>query len=268
MSLLSIADLQNTPAEDQEVCLLLTRRLSHTYDRFVEEESDSHLRAPGVHASELSCLRKVCYSLSGTNNVPSPLGLEWKRRFKIGHAIHEMFQRDFLRMAKRPDLEIQFQEEVAIHPGMSPMAKQWQIFSHADGLFNIMDRTTPLVRLVLEIKSESPQGYSKLTAPKEQHVEQAHVYMKCLDAPLTWFLYYNKGNQNYTGTDNPSFLIRYSETIWQRIETRIRRAWDHNQRSVAPSREEGVQCQFCDYSWVCKPECLKTSTKSDDLVRR
>jgi hypothetical protein len=229
------------------------------YERFLAEEPpDGNHRSPGIHAAECSgCERKVVYSILKTERRDEAAPV-WRKRFKIGHAIHDMFQKDFERMMGRKDFSISFVPEVNIDPECgSYNAAKWDIYSHTDGIFVIHDLAgNPLIRVVLEIKTASPGEFEKLKAPEEAHVEQAHVYMACLDVPLTWFLYYNKGNQNYTGSDNPSFFIKYNPKIWADLEARFERMHIAAATGELPDRVEGIVCEFCAFAHTCNPKIL------------
>lgn len=258
MPLLSIADLQGDPAEVLELTTIATN-LTHHYENFLANETrDGNSRSPGIHASEISgCARKVVYSVQNMARQDQSDGI-WQRRFRIGHAIHEMFQKSFKRLAAR-DVTIEFEEEVQIRPGPDQfMAAKWDIYSHCDGVFVIKDQRTlePLVRVVLEIKSASPAEFDKLNAPKAEHIEQAHVYMACLDAPFTWFLYYNKGNQNYTGADNPNFFVTFNHKTWEKLEERFEEFHVAAATNQLPDRKESIICEICPFSWTCTPKIL------------
>ena len=282
MPLATIHDLLTGAPEELEV---LVKKASSLYDVYenhlASDPGDAHTRLPGIHASEMSgCERRIVYSLIGMERRELS-GAQWRRRFRIGHAIHEMFQRDFHRMARQmglsavQDWHISFDHELPISPCLQALAKEWSIFSHCDGVFTIRERWDgPVVlRVVLEIKTKSPAEYDKLMKrahPDPEHIEQAHLYMACLDVPMTWFLYYNKGNQNYTGTDS-NFLIRFDPALWATLEARFRRAHNAAGDAVAldgrlieenlPQREESVKCQFCAFAWACKPPSLNAVKK-------
>lgn len=260
MPLLTIDDLMNgDPAEVLELTTMATG-ISQMYEKFIDEEpKDGNKRSPGIHASEISgCERKVVYSLLKTERRDEAAPV-WRKRFKIGHAIHEMFQRDFNRMAKREDMNIDFVEEATIAPDRGQYyASKWDIYSHCDGIFTIKDARSgvPIVRVALEIKSSAPDDYEKMKAPKPEHIEQAHVYMACLDVPLVWFLYYNKGNQNYTGSDNPSFFVKFDPKVWAGLEERFERFHTSAALGVLPDRQESIVCEFCPFVWTCGPKTV------------
>jgi CRISPR/Cas system-associated exonuclease Cas4 (RecB family) len=149
---------------------------------------------------------------------------------------------------------MEFEDEIKISPELQPLAEKWYITSSADGRFTIRDVPggPPVLRIGLEIKTEAPDGYSKLTAPKEEHIDQAHIYMACLDVPVFWFLYINKGNQNNTGSDGP-FFITFDHDRWARIEQKMAECHDAAEKNELPPREESMVCQFCPYAYTCQP---------------
>ena len=259
--LLTIKDLLETPEEELEPLLTKAKGISQRFEEYLaEDRGDSHTRHPGIHASEVSgCQRKVVYSLLGEKRVEK-IENRWKKRFKIGHAIHEMFQKDFARMSEKSNYVITFQDEVKIYPSPAQVAAaEWQIYSSCDGIFTIRETWDgpAIVRCGLEIKSASPDDFEKIREPKPEHVEQAHVYMACLDIPVMWFLYYNKGNQNYTSSDNPSFFIRFNPKKWEELKTRFEKAHTHVHNGDLPDRQESVGCEFCAFSWTCQPKYLQ-----------
>lgn len=283
MPLATLNDLLTGDPHEVEGLIKKASSLGDVYETYLDEDpGDTHTRAPGIHASEVSgCGRRIVYSLIGMERRELS-GRAWRRRFKIGHAVHEMFQRDFKRMARALGIRdtqawhISFEEEVPISPRLQAMAREWGIQSHCDGVFTIRERWDGpvLLRVLLEIKTKSPTQYDllmKKAQPEPDHIEQAHVYMACLDVPLTWFLYYNKGNQNYTGTDIPGFLIRFDPLLWGALEARFRRAHDATAAAVPldgqllegnlPPREESIKCDFCAFSWTCKPARLNNARK-------
>lgn len=279
MRLVSIDDL----AGPKEVVADLIDRattISQLYDDFVEaDEGDGHLRAAGIHASEISqCERRLVYTILGTAKKGT-LKKTWRQRFTVGKHIHEMLQRDFYALARKSHGRIHFEAEVPISPKYQEIAKELSIHSSCDGVLTFRDDPMgpATLRVGLEIKTESHDQYEKLTAPKPEHIEQAHVYMRALDLPLLYFMYMNKGNQNNTPSIEP-YLITYKPKIWDSIEDRCRRSLATAARfealtreartegrlltkeeelaafgSVLPPRKEGFHCTFCPYAHTCLP---------------
>ncbi len=263
MSLASIADL-NQPPEVLEQYVAVAQRLSAMYAKLLEEwQEDKSERPAGIHASELAkCMRETYYSCIDFEKKNS-VDINMRRRFHMGHAIHSMVQKELHKMAAIAQAEevaqqngwyLEFEDEVKVAPQFQELAARYNIQSSCDGVFTFreLEHGEIVLRVGLEIKSEAPDGYSKLNAPKSDHVEQVHVYMACLDIPLLWFFYMNKGNQNTTPSESP-WLIRFDQKIWGRLEVRAQQVLQHVEMKTEPLREEGFHCGFCPYSWHCQP---------------
>jgi hypothetical protein len=270
MPLASIADL-NGPTEEVIRCVEMAKELSSLYDDYIVlDQDDGGHRAPGIHASELyPCLRKSVYSVLGTPKKPH-VAKFWKQRFKVGTAVHTMMQEDFHKMAKRSqqgkamrvaedaankmNCILEFEDEVRVHPSKQAIAARYKLHSSCDGVFTFRDKTTNevVLRVGLEIKTEAPDGYEKLKEPKKEHVRQAHIYMACLDLPLMWFLYMNKGNQNNTGSAAP-WLVTWQPQVWAELEERCKTVLDFAERNELPDRTETMVCEFCPWSYTCQP---------------
>lgn len=261
--LVRIADLSG-PEEVVRDFIDRASTISMLYDDSVEaDQGDAHKRAPGIHASEISqCVRKVVYSIQGSEKQVR-IAKAWRQRFQVGKAIHAMIQADMHAMARASGGKIRFEDEVAIGPAHQQIAEELNIHSSADGVFSFYDDPLgPVVlRVGLEIKTESPDGYAKLTEPKEEHLDQAHVYMKCLDLPLFYFMYINKGNQNNTPSIHP-FLVKFDPNRWAALERRCRKALQMARDGVVPEREEGIHCSFCPYAHTCGPRIGGKGTTS------
>ncbi len=287
MSLVSIADL-NKPIEVLTPYIEMAKKLSAVYDDFVLLEQDGHDREPGIHASELyPCLRKPVYSLMGVPRKPM-VSKFWKQRFKVGKATHKMVQDDFHALAKRSqkghamrvaaalaqemDCTVEFEDEAPVSPKHQPLAAHYQIFSSADGVFVFRTKATGevVLRVGLEIKTESPAEYEKLKEPKKEHVRQAHLYMANLDLPLMWFFYINKGNQNNTPSTSP-WLITWQPQVWEEIEARMQTVHGFVARGEHPERNEGVYCEFCPWKYTCQPSNMTQSqrppSRKEDIRR-
>ena len=197
-------------------------------------------RDPGVHASEAGgCLRALTYGVGGTERKSNGHNVNMLMRFAVGHAVHAMLQHDF-HLLCADDKELSFEDEVRINPGRGGAAAQWDIYSSCDGVFTFEDKETgePYLRVGLEIKTASEKDFDKLHEPKEAHRKQTCVYMKCLDLPLMWTLYYNKSNSNFTEPRAP-WLFQFNPKLWRTLEQRISRALSFFDASTLPKREEG-----------------------------
>lgn len=287
MRLASIGDL-NAPPEEVTACIEMAKKLSVMYDDFLlleqDEPVDDH-RPPGIHASELyPCLRKPVYSIMGTPKRKR-ISKFWLQRFKVGHAIHGLLQKDFHRLATRSQRElamrlaarhaeelnciVEFQDEVPIHPKHQALSAHYQLHSSADGLFTFISKETGevILRIGLEIKTESPDEYAKLKEPKPEHVRQAHLYMAALDLPLMWFFYMNKGNQNNTNSESP-YLMVWQPKVWAELEDRIKTIHEFAARGALPERTEGIYCEFCPWSYTCDPQNVAAKSQQQKPATR
>lgn len=257
MPLLKIQDLLE--GDPKEVAALLGQAalLSQQFDEHLRNKSQGgEKRAPGLHASEIhGCERRIVYSLLGYPRREDNVDVTWRKRFMMGHAVHDMLQKEFYRWASSSRYRITFEAEMAIQPAMGGAAAKWDIQSHCDGMFVVRDEwdSSAAFRMLLEIKTASPTEFAALTKPKPEHIEQAHVYMACLDVPMVWLLYWNKGNQNTTGTDNPKFLVQFSPRVWASLEERFEKVHQAAALEQLPERTESVVCSFCAFAHECKP---------------
>jgi CRISPR/Cas system-associated exonuclease Cas4 (RecB family) len=261
MPLLTIKDLLEGDPEENNSLIAQARMISSLYEDYLEEQKgDAHLREPGIHASEISgCDRRIVYSLMETARVESTTN-EWKKRLKVGKALHSMLQSEFSEMSQASKLSIEFKEEAKISPYLGqPFATKWNIYSSCDGIFTLRNSEGPFAKVGVEIKSASPDSFSKLREPWPEHIVQAHVYMACLDIPMMWFLYWNKGNQNYTPSDNPNFFISYNKKVVDILEARFEKCHVAAMLKELPDKQESTKCEFCPFSHVCQPTILSRS---------
>src|SRR5690606_9502093 len=274
MALTTIADLTNESPEMILYYTSLARRLKGDYDEFIRNDDDdasfevqfrsSIHRAEGAHASEISldgCPRQVVYSMIGVEKQQK-IDPFWKKRFRVGHAIHAMLQNDFERMSEKTGGLLSYEAEVPISPQWQEVAKRLGIHSHCDGVFSFREKPAgPVVlRVATEIKTDSPKEFENRKEPSRFHLDQGTIYMACLDIPLLWFVYYNKGNQNMVPSSEP-FLIRFDHRRWQKLQAIIKERWEDAEALRLPDRKEGIKCCFCSYAHFCKPAYLVQKEK-------
>ena len=251
MKLTSIDDLQIPGALALEG---LAQTLSKLYDDFLDDFPEEDDREPGIHASELcSCLRQTFYTLL---SVPKERKVEafWRKRFEVGKAIHDMIQRHFELMAAHSGGRFTFEKEVKVND--TPLARELYLASSCDGVFTFFEQSYPILRVGLEIKSKSEKEYVKLKGPEDKHVDQSIMYMKTLDLPLVWYLYWDKTRQCFTPTQRP-YLARFDPVIWAKLEARAHKVLAMAERNQLPEREEGIHCRWCPYQYTCLPPSVK-----------
>lgn len=236
-------------------------------------ESEQDFRPPGVHASEVSgCARKLVYSIRGEPSVRKAPA-KMKNIFQLGHLVHGMVQKSLHRFSKvkHPSRKITFRDEVSIDPFTNETARIYNIYSSCDGVFTFWDNSSgvwePYLRIGLEIKSMGPDEFKTLAGPKLEHVEQAHIYMRCLDLPATWLLYVNKSNGAIVPPSG-NFLVPYRPKTWDKLSARIETAFDHVGCKTLPEREEDFPCTWCPYAHTCKPKYLDKFNERAERIAR
>ena len=281
MPLLTISDL-NQPQQQLTPYLELANRLSQMYFDYIQSVQDESYkytvevfgsagRKNGIHASEMSnCLRLMVYSLMNTQrwSDPSSTDVNMLMRFNLGTAVHAMVQNDWHRIAAKTGGWLHFQDEVPISPEFGGMAAKWGLHSSCDGVFTFLDpQSHPILRVGLEIKTESGPQFEKLKAPRDYHREQTTLYQAALDVPLMWVFYYNKSNSNITTSYAP-YLYQFDPKLWEKLEARFAQAYQLAHAQQLPDRSEGMHCKWCPFSYTCQPAALKgTPPKRDRLAQ-
>ena len=208
------------------------------------------------------CLRKLVYGITPPRPVSNNSPFR-RRKFAVGHMVHDWVQKDFTRWAENSGQTVHFEREVKISPALSAVASLWEIHSSADGVFTLRDSEGyETLRVLLEIKTMSKDEFAKLKEPDPDHVEQVHVYMKALNIPFCWVFYWNKDNHTYTSPAHEKFLLNFDPFIWERIEKRIAAAYEFKDKGEFPDREEGFHCELCAWKRICQPQYLEPKVKS------
>jgi len=282
MSLVTINDLISQPREVVAKYMIWAGDLLDMYENFIRDDEEdvaftagwngAKARSDGIHASEMSgeCRRPVFYSLKKVERVDKDLDPFWKKRFRVGHVYHAMVQDDWRRLCERSGGLLSFEKEVRIDPKLQLVAEQYNIKSSCDGVITFRDHPwgPAVMRVALEIKTESPDQFAKLNEPKLQHRRQTCVYMRCLDAPLCWTQYINKGNQNIKPSKDP-FLFAFDHQLWGTIENETKDVIRLATINEVPPRVEGLGCEFCGFSNTCQPDYLKkTQARAEAKVKR
>jgi hypothetical protein len=255
----TIDDLKGVPHTEDVTTL---RKLSDVLNIGLKNYNKfEHTRAPALHASELAheCARVPVFSLLNTPRT-AVSAIKWKKIFSIGHVVHNFVQDVFATMcgSTHDNLVIHFEPEVRINADNNEIAREWGISSSCDGVITLSDAQTGEVRIrsIVEIKSMSPDTFETLRKPSPEHVEQAHIYMKCLDIPYCWYIYWNKGNQLFTNSYEAGFLAPYQQHVWDKLVKKMESAHMYAGRGELPERVESIACEFCPFRETCKPDYL------------
>lgn len=281
MGLVTINDLISQPTELIAKYVSWAGDLLEMYEDFIRTDEDdvsfvagwngAKSRSDGIHASEMSgeCRRPVYYSLKKIPREDKELDPFWKKRFRVGHVYHSMVQEDWRRFCEKSGGLMTFEREVRIDPSLQAIAKTYNIKSSCDGVITFRDQAwgEAVLRVALEIKTESPDQFSKLSSPKLQHRRQTCVYMRCLNAPLCWTQYINKGNQNIKPSKEP-YLFKFDHQLWGQIEEETKDVIRLATINEVPPRSESIGCEFCGFSNTCKPEYLMRVQKRAEGKKR
>lgn len=214
------------------------------------QRADAHPRLPGVHASELvKCLRMVGYTLrSEKKNLPP---VDMLRRFGIGELGHILFQEKLKLYCANSKGAASFEDEVDV--STTPLAKELNIHSRCDGVLTFYGEDgAPMVRLGIEIKTESSTSWKTLKCAKSEHVDQGMLYMACLDLPAMAFIYINKDSGDCTPFSS-EFVKPYQPHRWEALRARAEKALASHADNILLPREKGYHCMFCSYSQACGP---------------
>jgi CRISPR/Cas system-associated exonuclease Cas4 (RecB family) len=270
--LMTLNDLQATPQETQNQCVQVAMTLSDLWDKYKAQHDGNHQlvvdfhgergRSAGVHASELSgCLRKVTYSVMGVERKvrAEDRNVLQQRVFDMGTIVHAYVQSEFHRMCEwlnQGGKQLTFEDEAPIHPGLGGVAAQYNMHSSCDGIFTFWSNGQPFMRVGLEIKTMADSQFSGLSRPKDDHMEQTCFYMRALDVPLMWTLYFAKNNQLVTRSE-PPFLFKYNGALWEQLERRINSVMSYAQNGQLPAKQEGKPCSWCPFAHTCLPSYLQ-----------
>jgi hypothetical protein len=197
-------------------------------------------RSLGIHPSSASkvgvCLLKLYYEC--THEVPPGSAYNQKSQltWDIGTLLHETYQKWFHDMYGD-----QFQSEVELKNN------DGTIISHTDGIFSFTH-----YKFILEMKSIKEggnYGWEKVQSkPQEDHVRQAHFYMKLSNTPFALLFYINKNAGAFK-----EHAIPFNPLIWNDIQNNvidpvISAAYKNG---PAVSAKSGWHCRWCVFQHGC-----------------
>ena len=133
---------------------------------YIESVTDEREPDGMIHPSSASmCARRVVYA-ARSDGAAEELDTKTKRKFYIGHRLHEIVQRSL-----EGDLTIdEYYPEAGFHD------LELNVTGHADAVFRIGDKW-----YILEIKSISKGSMRYGGMPKEHHQVQAQMYALCAE---------------------------------------------------------------------------------------
>jgi hypothetical protein len=175
--------------------------------------------------------------------------------FDLGHAIHDLVGRKLNEvgaMLKAKTYGYELELEKPYDPATDQLYVDFGIGGTTDGLLTVWTNEWRQ-RSVIEIKSMGKDQFEKLTAPKEDHVMQAHLYCFRWNAPIMYIWYYGKNN-----SERQVFPLVYDHNILLEALTRYQGWLQHVDAGTLPDREEDwFMCPRCEYAHTaCHPTVL------------
>jgi len=206
---------------------------------------DQWLEKPGTHVSTRfrfkpsgmsGCKRKLFYEFILAEKDAGSINAKTMRIFGLGHAIHDIIQRELLAcgvIAKPEDIEVEF------------FTKNGRIKGFIDAIVLIKG-----VRYILEIKSINTKGFDALKGPKDDHIDQANVYMKVMKIGQAIILYYDKNTSRVK-----EFFLEMDIEVVLFLKQKMDYVKLCVETGVVPKRiakdPKSFHCMFCDYKKIC-----------------
>lgn len=216
------------------------------------------------HPSAIShkCDFKLYLDLIGAKSRPKH-GSHLQCIFDLGTAVHEMMQYYLASHAMYHDWE--YMDEVAFEPENSSEAKRLKVCGSADGLATRVVTVGPKrlkMKIVFEFKTISKAGFEKLgSKPQTPHIQQTHMYMRCLDAPVTVVIYINKNDSNMV-----AFPYLFDVRTWKPLEERLVRIAEMADNLEDPIKAVGYDCMECGYLEDCNPPLKQPKERGAPLI--
>lgn len=188
----------------------------------------------GFHPSYTNQCSRYWYYLFNGVEVASIFSPQTYRIFDNGHAVHERIY-SYLR-----GMNILVAEEIPVTYDSPP------IEGTADGIIDLNGHK------LIELKSISNEGfhYRQLhKKPKDDHIRQAQIYMRCLDLPAGFVIYENKNNQEIL----PIYIERddvFIDKLFKKY-TDIYDAFLKQEIPVQPYKRTSAKCADCVLAEKC-----------------
>lgn len=174
--------------------------------------------------------------------------------FRLGHSIHGIVQgtiSDLERVLSPRGISMRFEAEKSYDPKADRLFTDFGIGGTTDGVLELWT-TLWKQRGILEVKSMKSDYWKELNGPKDDHLEQAHIYAFRFDCPIMWFWYYNKDT-----SERQVFRRVFDPNVLNRALARIESWRQHVVAGTLPEREESYwACPRCPYSNLCQPSVL------------
>jgi len=231
----SLARLKNIEVVSESESYSLEEKLVKAFDDYLFDKNKADFkRVDGFHPSYTNqCPRYWVYLFRGVAIEPTFTGHTY-RIFDNGHAVHERLY-SYMR-----DMGILLHEEISVKHDEPP------ITGTADGIIEWNGEK------LIELKSISQEGfhYRQLhNKPKDDHIRQSQIYMRCLDLEDGFVIYENKNNQQIL----PIYVKRddvYVDKLFKKW-TKWYQAFLDDKLPVRPYKITSPKCQNCDAKAFC-----------------
>lgn len=156
-----------------------------------------------------------------------------EERFRMGHAVHALVQgaiADMGRVLAPKGIQFSFEAEKPYNPQTDVLFTDFGVGGTTDGVLEIWKPNEWHQRGILEVKSIKDELWKELKGPKDDHMEQAHLYAFRFDCPIMWFWYYNKNT-----SQRQVFRRVYDPRVFQRAISKIEGWLAHAQQGTLTS---------------------------------
>lgn len=191
-------------------------------------------KVEGFHPSYTNqCSRYWYYLFDGIEYTPS-FSPQTYRIFDNGHGVHERLYSYFRQMG------ILLEEEIPVKYEDPP------ITGTADGVIDFYGKK------LIELKSISNEGFEYrriYKKPKDDHVRQAQIYMRCLDLDQAFVIYENKNNQQIL-----PILIDRDDAFIDKLFTKYKKFYKNFVEGTLPDQPYKMtskNCGSCDLYSHC-----------------
>lgn len=226
---------EEAPPADELSIAQIEESLAKSIDSMFDKRNSKQFKqVGGFHPSYTNQCARYWYYLFQGVEMETSFSPQTHRIFDNGHAVHERIY-SYLR-----EMGILVAEEIPVSYDSPP------IEGTADGIIDFHGRK------LIELKSISNEGYEYrriYNKPKDDHVRQAQIYMRCLDLEQAFVIYENKNNQSIL----PILIERDDDFIDKLFSkyTKIYQNFVDKNIPKQPYKRTSKNCSNCDLAAMC-----------------
>lgn len=154
-----------------------------------------------------------------------------------GTAVHEVIQDKYL--SNNPNYWFVKEPKVVIRINGA------LVKGSCDG---VLIRRSDMYRWGIEIKTIGHEEFMRLVKPKEEHVQQARIYMELQDLPYITIIYWDKDKQHLK-----EFHVKRDRKEWEEIEERVGYLYSFIERDKLPKYDKAMcNKSFCRHVKHCR----------------